>query len=88
MADKERRADAPDLEESDAEAPGPITPEHESGSWEQTLKQQEAREKYQEALRGKGKEKSDKEQEEYGATPRQPTGVVEQGVKPSGKSKS
>jgi hypothetical protein len=28
---------------SDAEAPGPITPEHESGSWEQTQEEQEAR---------------------------------------------
>jgi hypothetical protein len=28
---------------SDAEAPGPITPEHESGSWEQAQEEQEAR---------------------------------------------
>jgi hypothetical protein len=28
----------------DAEAPGPITPSHESGSWEQTAKVDEARE--------------------------------------------
>ena len=32
-----QEAKAPDLSPSDAEAPGPITPEHESGSWEQTL---------------------------------------------------
>ena len=36
-------------EEVDAEAPGPITPEHESGSWEQTKAEQEAREKAREA---------------------------------------
>lgn len=35
--------DAPDLSESDAEAPGPITPEHESGSWEQTLAEREGK---------------------------------------------
>lgn len=45
MADKERAKDAPDLKESDAEAPGPITPEHESGSWEQTLAERGAKEK-------------------------------------------
>lgn len=28
-----------------AEAPGPIDPAHESGSWEQTLAEQEARDK-------------------------------------------
>lgn len=42
---KERDKDAPDLEPSDADAPGPITPEHESGSWEQTLEEQKAKEK-------------------------------------------
>jgi hypothetical protein len=35
-------------EEVDAEAPGPITPEHESGSWEQTKREQEAQEKARE----------------------------------------
>jgi hypothetical protein len=52
MADKERKErdpDAPDLRESDAEAPGPITPEHESGSWEQTEAQQKAQEEADEA---------------------------------------
>lgn len=50
---KQRADDAPDLEPSDAEAPGPISPEHESGSWEQTLAEQEARDKLQEARQGK-----------------------------------
>lgn len=40
-------------EEVDAEAPGPITPEHESGSWEQTKAEQEAQEKAREAGKGK-----------------------------------
>jgi hypothetical protein len=40
--------DDPDLQPSDADAPGPITPEHESGSWEQTLEEQEARDKARE----------------------------------------
>jgi hypothetical protein len=35
-------------EEVDAEAPGPITPEHESGSWEQTKREQEAQDKARE----------------------------------------
>jgi hypothetical protein len=38
-------AESPEDAQSDAEAPGPITPEHESGSWEQTLAEQEARDK-------------------------------------------
>jgi hypothetical protein len=42
MGDKDRRDDAPDMTPRDAEAPGPIDPEHESGSWEQTLAGQEA----------------------------------------------
>lgn len=47
---KERRPDAPDLDTpSDADAPGPITPEHESGTWEQTEAEQEARDKLTEA---------------------------------------
>lgn len=36
---KDRDKDAPDLSPSDAEAPGPITPEHESGSWEQHVEE-------------------------------------------------
>ena len=50
---KERAKDTPDLSPSDAEAPGPITPEHESGSWEQTLKEQEARDKLDEVRQGR-----------------------------------
>jgi hypothetical protein len=42
MGDKDRRDDAPDMTPRDAEAPGPIDPEHESGSWEQTLAAQES----------------------------------------------
>jgi hypothetical protein len=38
-------AETPEDAQSDAEAPGPITPEHESGSWEQTLAEREAQEK-------------------------------------------
>jgi hypothetical protein len=41
--------DEPDLKPGNAEAPGPITPEHESGSWEQTREEQEAREEQREA---------------------------------------
>jgi hypothetical protein len=41
-------ASSPEEAQSDAEAPGPITPEHESGSWEQTKREQEAQEKARE----------------------------------------
>lgn len=44
---------APDLSPSDADAPGPITSEHESGSWEQTAKEQEARAKLDEVRQGR-----------------------------------
>jgi hypothetical protein len=50
---KETREGISDLKPSDAEAPGPITPEHESGSWEQTLAEQEARDKLDEVRTGK-----------------------------------
>jgi hypothetical protein len=50
---KEKREGIADLKPSDAEAPGPITPEHESGSWEQTLAEQEARDKLDEVRTGK-----------------------------------
>jgi hypothetical protein len=48
---EDARSSDPDLKPSDAEAPGPITPEHESGSWEQTLEEQEARGKAREEQR-------------------------------------
>lgn len=38
--EKEREKRDPN-KPSDADAPGPITPEHESGSWEQTLEEQD-----------------------------------------------
>jgi hypothetical protein len=41
-------ASSPEEAESVAEAPGPITPEHESGSWEQTLAEREAKDKARE----------------------------------------
>lgn len=47
-APTDQRDDSTELEPSDAEAPGPITPEHESGSWEQTQQEQEAREEARE----------------------------------------
>lgn len=50
--DRASHKDAPDMSPSDAEAPGPITPEHESGSWEQTLDEQDARADHKDA-RGK-----------------------------------
>jgi hypothetical protein len=34
-APTDQRDDSAELKPSDAVAPGPITPEHESGSWEQ-----------------------------------------------------
>jgi hypothetical protein len=40
----DQRDDQTELKPSDADAPGPITPEHESGSWEQTQEEQEDRE--------------------------------------------
>ena len=58
MADKSQAKDAPDLKPSDAEAPGPITPEHESGSWEQTARENEAREALLKAQQGETKSSS------------------------------
>jgi hypothetical protein len=42
-----------------ATAPGPIDPAHESGSWEQTVAEQEAREKAREDRRKAGPDRSE-----------------------------
>lgn len=58
MADKERREGVSDLKPSDAEAPGPITAEHESGSWEQTLAERAKHEPSKPAAKPAAKAKS------------------------------
>lgn len=40
----DQRDDSAELKPSEADAPGPITPEHESGSWEQEQDRQEKQE--------------------------------------------